>query len=85
MRCYELSKEPSDLIEDLLSFHGMVGGQWKDHHSLLNGMFWSSTAALSDAKCPNAMDLGRPDTIASTAGEKTELWKNAVPSSPETR
>lgn len=40
MRRYELSKDQYYLIEDLLPFNGKVGGQWKDHHSLLNGMFW---------------------------------------------
>lgn len=40
MRRYELSKDQYSLIEDLLPFNGKVGGQWKDHHNLLNGMFW---------------------------------------------
>ncbi len=40
MRWYELSKDQYYLIEDLLPFNGKAGGQWKDHHNLLNGMFW---------------------------------------------
>lgn len=40
MRRYELSKDQYYLIEDLLPFNGKAGGQWKDHHNLLNGMFW---------------------------------------------
>ena len=40
MRRYELSKEQYELIEDLLPFNGKPGGQWKSHHTLLNGMFW---------------------------------------------
>jgi transposase len=37
---YELSTEQFRIIEDLLPANGRRGGQWKDHHTTLNGMFW---------------------------------------------
>lgn len=40
MRRYELSIDQYESIEDLLPTNGKVGGQWKDHRNLLNGMFW---------------------------------------------
>ena len=40
MRRYELTEEQFDLIEDLLPRNGSRGGQWNDHRSTLNGIFW---------------------------------------------
>lgn len=40
MRRYELSINQYEAIEDLLPMNGEMGGQWKDHRILLNGMFW---------------------------------------------
>lgn len=41
MRRYELTEEQFELIEDLLPVNGRRGGQWNDHRTTLNGMFWS--------------------------------------------
>lgn len=38
-RRYELTDEAFDRIEPLLPKQG-DGGQWKDHRTVLNGMFW---------------------------------------------
>jgi len=40
MRRYELSENQYKLIEDLLPAKGLRGGQWKDHRTVLNGIFW---------------------------------------------
>ena len=40
MRRHELSDTEWQILEPLLPHHGRKGGQWKDHRTLLNGMFW---------------------------------------------
>lgn len=40
MRRYELTDEQFDSIADLLPANGRRGGQWNDHRTTLNGMFW---------------------------------------------
>jgi transposase len=40
MRRYELTDEQFELIQDLLPKHGGRGGQWNDHRTTLNGIFW---------------------------------------------
>ena len=40
LRPYELRDEDYALIEDLLPKNGKRGGQWKDHRTMLNGIFW---------------------------------------------
>ena len=38
-RRYELTASEFRLIEDLLPSLGGKGGQWKDHRTILNGIF----------------------------------------------
>lgn len=40
VRRYELSDEAYSLLEDLLPANGKRGGQWNDHRTTLNGIFW---------------------------------------------
>jgi len=40
MRRYELTDEQFELIADLLPSNGKRGGQWNDHRTTLNGIFW---------------------------------------------
>lgn len=40
MRRYELTDEQYEMIRDLLPANGKRGGQWNDHRTTLNGMFW---------------------------------------------
>ena len=40
MRRYELTDEQYVLISDLLPLNGRRGGQWNDHRTTLNGIFW---------------------------------------------
>jgi len=40
MRRYELTEEQFELIGDLLPTNGKRGGQWNDHRTTLNGIFW---------------------------------------------
>ena len=40
LRHYELRDEDYAVIEDLLPKNGKRGGQWKDHRTMLNGIFW---------------------------------------------
>ena len=40
VRHYELSDEAFGLFEDLLPPNGRRGGQWNDHRTTLNGIFW---------------------------------------------
>src|SRR5580704_2405180 len=40
MRRYELTDEQFELIRDLLPANGKRGGQWNDHRTTLNGIFW---------------------------------------------
>jgi transposase len=40
MRRYELTDEQFEKIRDLLPANGKRGGQWNDHLTTLNGMFW---------------------------------------------
>ena len=40
MRRYELTEEQFALIQDLLPGNGKRGGQWNDHRTTLNGIFW---------------------------------------------
>lgn len=40
MRRYELTEEQYELIGDLLPCNGKRGGQWNDHRTTLNGIFW---------------------------------------------
>jgi transposase len=40
MRRYELTEEQYELIADLLPRNGRRGGQWNDHRTTLNGIFW---------------------------------------------
>ena len=40
MRRYELTDERYHLIADLLPANGRRGGQWLDHRTVLNGIFW---------------------------------------------
>jgi transposase len=40
MRRYELTDEQYQMIQDLLPANGKRGGQWNDHRTTLNGMFW---------------------------------------------
>ena len=40
MRRYELSQRQFDLISELLPENGHRGGQWKDHRTILNAIFW---------------------------------------------
>ena len=46
MRRYELTDEQYELIRDLLPANGRRGGQWNDHRTTLNGMFWNSPLTL---------------------------------------
>jgi transposase len=39
-RRYELTDEQYALVEDLMPATGKAGGQWKDHRTALNGIFW---------------------------------------------
>lgn len=39
-RCYELRDEAYERIEPLLPKQRSGGGQWVDHRTVLNGMFW---------------------------------------------
>ena|SRR5215831_5810535 len=39
-RRYELTDEQFALIEDLLPRNGQRGGQWNDHRTTLDGIFW---------------------------------------------
>ena len=40
MRRYELTDEQYEMIRDLLPANGKRGGQWNDHRTTLNGIFW---------------------------------------------
>ena len=40
MRRYELTDEQFELIADLMPPNGQRGGQWNDHCTTLNGIFW---------------------------------------------
>jgi transposase len=40
MRRYELTDEQYELIANLLPSNGKRGGQWNDHRTTLNGLFW---------------------------------------------
>ena len=40
LRRYELAEEAFGLTEDLLPPSGKRGGQWNDHLTTLNGIFW---------------------------------------------
>jgi transposase len=40
MRRYELTDEQFELIRGLLPLNGKRGGQWNDHRTTLNGIFW---------------------------------------------
>ena len=40
MRRYELTDEQFELIRDLLPLNRKRGGQWNDHRTTLNGIFW---------------------------------------------
>jgi transposase len=40
VRRYELSDEAFGLVSDLLPANGRRGGQWHDHRTALNGIFW---------------------------------------------
>jgi transposase len=40
MRRYELTDEQYEMIRGLLPVNGKRGGQWNDHRTTLNGMFW---------------------------------------------
>lgn len=40
MRRYELTDEQFEVIADLMPAHGQRGGQWNDHRTTLNGIFW---------------------------------------------
>ena len=40
MRRYELTEEQYELIGDRLPCNGKRGGQWNDHRTTLNGIFW---------------------------------------------
>ena len=40
VRRYELTDEQFALVSDLLPGNGRRGGQWKDHRTVLNGIFW---------------------------------------------
>ena len=72
MRRYELTDEQYELIGDLLPGNGKRGGQWNDHRTTLNGMFWILHWVLNGARCPNVTADGKASTTASTAGERTE-------------
>lgn len=40
MRRYELTDEQFEAIADLMPANGRRGGQWNDHRTTLNGLFW---------------------------------------------
>lgn len=40
MRQHEFTEEQYELIKGLMLANGRRGGQWKDHRTTLNGMFW---------------------------------------------
>ena len=40
MRRYELTDEQFESISDLMPPNGKRGGQWNDHRTTLNGIFW---------------------------------------------
>ncbi len=40
MRRYELTDERYNLIADLLPPNGRRGGQWNEHRTVLDGIFW---------------------------------------------
>lgn len=40
VRRYELSDQAFALVADLLPANGRRGGQWQDHRTALNGIFW---------------------------------------------
>ena len=40
VRRYELSDQAFGLLEHLLPPNGRRGGQWNDHRTTLNGIFW---------------------------------------------
>ena len=47
MRRYELTDEQYELIGDPLPGNGKRGGQWNDHRTTLNGMFWILHSVLN--------------------------------------
>ena len=40
IRRYELTDEQFALVKDLMPATGRPGGQWKDHRTTLDGIFW---------------------------------------------
>lgn len=40
MRRHELTDEQYQTIQHLLPHNGERGGQWEDHHTVLNGLLW---------------------------------------------
>lgn len=40
MHRHELTDEEFELLKPLLPSAGRRGGQWRDHHQVLNGLFW---------------------------------------------
>lgn len=40
MRRYELTEEQFEEVADLMPANGQRGGQWNDHRTTLNGIFW---------------------------------------------
>ena len=40
VRRYELTDEQYALVKDLMPATGRPGGQWKDHRTTLDGIFW---------------------------------------------
>jgi transposase len=63
VRRYELSPEQFRLIEDLLPSNGGRGEQWKDHRTVLNGIFWVLNSGAQWREMPER--YGKWETVYS--------------------
>src|SRR5687768_5778958 len=69
VRRYELSDEAFTLLTDLLPTNGRRGGQWKDHRTVLNGIFWMLHTGAQWRELPERYGT------RSTVHDRLTLWR----------
>jgi transposase len=70
-RRYELTDQRFALIESVLPPNRRRCGQWNDHRTTLNDIFWILHNGAQWRELPGATASGRASTTASTAGVGT--------------
>ena len=80
MRRYELTDEQFELIADLMPPNGQRGGQWNDHCTTLNGIFWILHSGAQWREMPDRYGKWKSVHKRFTRWAKAGVWEGVFAS-----